>query len=143
MIALSHFSTGSLEEAWRYLQQMPGVGLKTAACALLFNMGRPLTPIDTHLQRLGLIGPKVSADQAHTIFLKALPPEWAYTLHVNLIRHGRAICHAQRPKCPQCPLITECAYAGSVNPEETMLPTKKLPAKRNWGASPAWFPSFF
>ncbi|GHO77433.1 endonuclease III [Ktedonobacter sp. SOSP1-85] len=117
-----------LEEAWRYLQQMPGVGPKTAACVLLFNMGRPLMPIDTHLHRLthrlGLIGPKVSADQAHTIFLKALPPEWAYTLHVNLIRHGRTICHAQRPKCPQCPLISECAYAGSVNPEETMLPTK-------------------
>ncbi|GHO50081.1 endonuclease III domain-containing protein [Ktedonospora formicarum] len=117
-----------LEEAWHYLQQMPGVGPKTAACVLLFNLGRPLMPIDTHLHRLthrlGLIGPKVSANQAHTIFLKALPPEWAYTLHVNLIQHGRTICHAQRPKCGHCPLYAECAYVGSIDPQETMLPTK-------------------
>jgi endonuclease-3 len=113
------------EEAWHYLRRIPGVGPKTAACVLMFNLGRPVMPIDTHVhrvsKRLGLIGPKVSADQAHEIFAKIMPPEWVYPLHVNLIRHGRQVCHAQRPNCSQCTLYRECAYVGSVNPQETAL----------------------
>ncbi len=113
------------EDAYDYLQSMPGVGPKTAACVLMFNLNLPVMPVDTHVwrvsRRLGLIGPKVSADQAHGIFSKHVPPEWVYPLHVNLIRHGRQICHAQRPKCAQCPLYSECAYVGSVNPQETAI----------------------
>jgi endonuclease-3 len=113
------------EEAWHYLQNIPGVGPKTAACVLMFNMNRAVMPIDTHVwrtsKRLGLIGPKVNADQAHTIFAKITPPEWVYPLHVNLIRHGRQVCHAQRPSCGQCSLYKACAYVGSVNPQETAI----------------------
>jgi endonuclease III len=102
------------EKALRYLRGIPGVGPKTAACVLMFNMGRAIMPIDTHVhrvtQRLGLIGPKVSADQAHAIFARITPPEWVYPLHVDLISHGRAICHAQRPRCTACTLNDECAY---------------------------------
>ncbi len=114
------------EEAWSYLRSIPGVGPKTAACVLMFNLNRPIIPIDTHVlrvsHRLGLIGPKVNADQAHTLLAKVTPPEWVYPLHVNLIRHGRQICHAQRPACNACPLYSECAYVGSVNPQETAIP---------------------
>lgn len=113
------------EEAWQYLRKLPGVGPKTAACVLMFNLDRPSMPIDTHVhrtsQRLGLIGPKVSADQAHTLFAKVTPPEWVYPLHVNLITHGRQICHAQRPECTRCPLYRECAYVGSVDVRETAI----------------------
>jgi endonuclease III len=80
-------------------------------------------PVDTHVfrtaRRLGLIGPKVTADQAHAVFTKMTPPAWVYPLHVNLIRHGRHICHAQRPECTKCTLYSECAFVGSVNPQET------------------------
>jgi len=114
------------EEAWRYLQKLPGVGPKTAACVLMFNLDRPAFPIDTHVfrtsQRLGLVGPRVNADKAHTIFAKVVPPEWVYPLHVNLITHGRQVCHAQRPACTSCTLYSECAYVGSVNPQETAIP---------------------
>lgn len=114
-----------LEDAWKYLQGIPGVGPKTAACVLLFNLGRPLMPIDTHLhrltRRLGLIEANVNANQAHVIFLKVLPSEWVYSLHVNLIRHGRTICHAQRPQCSQCPLFMECMYAGNADLQQTVL----------------------
>jgi endonuclease III len=113
------------EEAWFYLRQLPGVGPKTAACVLMFNLNRPAMPVDTHVlrtsRRLGLIGPKVSADQAHVLFAKVTPSEWVYPLHVNLIRHGRQICHAQRPACTSCPLRSECAYVGSVNTQETAI----------------------
>lgn len=115
------------EDAWQYLRKLPGVGPKTAACVLMFNLDRPAMPVDTHVwrtsQRLGLIGPKVSADQAHTLFAKVTPPDWVYPLHVNLIRHGRQICHAQRPECSRCPLYDECAYVGSVNAQDTAIPT--------------------
>jgi len=114
------------EEAWRYLRTLPGVGPKTAACVLMFHLDRPAFPIDTHVwrtaRRLGLIGPKVSADAAHTLFAEVTPPEWVYPLHVNLIRHGRQICHAQRPACQACPLYSECAFVGSVNAQETAIP---------------------
>ena len=106
------------EEAWRSLRKLPGVGPKTAACVLMFNLDMPVMPVDTHVhrasQRLGLIGPKVNADQAHDIFAKQVPPAWVYPLHVNLILHGRQVCHAQRPACDNCMLYSECAYVGSV-----------------------------
>ena len=66
------------------------------------------------------------ADKAHEIFAKYTPPEWVYPLHVNLIRHGRQICHAQRPKCELCPLYSECAFVGSVNAQETVLSSEVL-----------------
>jgi endonuclease III len=113
------------EESWHYLRTYPGVGPKTAACVLMFNMDEPVMPVDTHVhrvtQRLGLIGPKVSADQAHTLLAQATPPEWVYPLHVNLIRHGRQVCHAQRPACARCPLYAECAYVGNANPQADAL----------------------
>jgi endonuclease III len=114
------------EEAWQYLRSITGVGPKTAAAVLMFDMGMSFMPVDTHVfrvsKRLGLIGPKVNADQAHDVFVKNTPPEWVYPLHVNLIRHGRQVCHAQRPNCGHCTLYSQCAYVGSVNPQETHLP---------------------
>jgi endonuclease-3 len=113
------------EEAWRYLRELPGVGPKTAACVLMFNLDRPVFPIDTHVhrvsKRLGLIGNRVSAEQAHDIFDEIVPPEWVYPLHVDLIQHGRQICHAQRPECTRCPLFSECAYVESVLHQETAV----------------------
>lgn len=114
------------EEAWRYLRTLPGVGPKTAACVLMFNLNRAVMPVDTHVfrtsQRLGLIGPRVNADKAHDIYLKAVPSEWVYPLHVNLITHGRKICHAQKPECGRCALYSLCAYVGSVDRQEIALP---------------------
>ena len=115
------------EEAWQYLHSIQGVGPKTAACVLMFNLNRPVMPIDTHVfrvsKRLGLIGPKVNADQAHNVFAGSVPPDWVYPLHVNLIRHGRQVCHAQRPNCGECTLYSQCAYVGSVNAQETAIPS--------------------
>src|SRR6476620_5224755 len=71
-----------LEESKRWLTSLDGIGPKTAACVLLFALGRPALPVDTHVhrvaQRLGLIGPKVGADAAHALLEAALPPEHVY-----------------------------------------------------------------
>jgi endonuclease-3 len=107
------------EQAWRSLRELPGVGPKTAACVLMLNLDMPVMPVDTHVhrtsQRLGLIGPKVSADRAHEVFAEITPPEWIYPLHVNLIRHGRQVCHAQKPECSRCVLYEQCAYVSNIN----------------------------
>jgi endonuclease-3 len=111
------------EEAWRYLRTLPGVGPKTAACVLMFNLNRDILPVDTHVHRtsvrLGLIGGNISANKAHELFAHVVPAEWVYPLHVNLITHGRRVCHAQRPECTRCTLYSLCAYVGSVNAQET------------------------
>jgi endonuclease-3 len=113
-LSLDLLKTYQLLEAREYLRSLPGVGPKTAACVLLFSLGLAAVPVDTHVlrtsRRLGLIGAKVSADQAHVVFERIVPAEWAYPLHVNLIRHGRRVCHAQRPACERCLLRLECAY---------------------------------
>ena len=125
-LSLNFLADRPLDEAREYLRSLPGVGPKTAACVLLFSLGLPAFPIDTHVhrvsRRLGLIGAKVSADQAHTIFESMLPGEWAYPLHVNLIRHGRRVCHAQRPACERCPLRLECVYYAGLQAEHEHEP---------------------
>ena len=103
-----------LEEGKRWLTALDGIGPKTAACVLLFALGKPALPVDTHVyrvaQRLGLIGAKVSADRAHAQLEAALEPAMVYTFHIDMIRHGRQICHAQRPACARCALHDLCDY---------------------------------
>ena len=93
--------------------------------AVLLEERQSEVSVDTHVFRvsisLGIIGPKVNADQAHNLFAKVSPPEWVYTLHVDLIPHGRQFCHAQRPECWRCSLYSECAYVGSVNPQRNQF----------------------
>ncbi len=103
-----------MAEAKAWLTSLPGIGPKTAACVLCFACGMPALPVDTHVhrvaRRLGLIGPKVGADAAHELLERALAPEEVYGFHVNMILHGRQICHALRPECPRCPLADICDY---------------------------------
>jgi endonuclease-3 len=103
-----------IEEAKAWLNQINGIGPKTAAIILLFSLGMPAFPVDTHVhrvtQRLGLIGPKVSAEKAHDLLEDLLAPEHYYAFHLNVIRHGREICHARNPKCEICPLQELCDY---------------------------------
>ena len=106
------------ETALDYLQSLPGVGPKTAACVLLFSLGRPAMPVDTHVhrvaRRLGLIDRRVTAEQAHALLsgLAGPDPLDVYALHVDLVRHGRRVCHARRPECDRCPLAGFCPSAG-------------------------------
>jgi endonuclease III len=103
-----------LDEARSYLTALPGVGRKTAACVLLFALGRPDVPVDTHVfrvgGRLGLFRPGASFEEAHDELLRLADPDDAYEIHVLLIRHGRRTCTARAPKCPECPLRRMCPY---------------------------------
>jgi endonuclease III len=100
-------------EVERYLVSLVGVGPKTAACVLLFSMGRDAFPVDTHVHRvtirLGLVEPKATAEQAHRLLLPGIPPELRYEFHMQLIRHGREVCKPARPVCSECVLFDLCA----------------------------------
>ncbi len=104
-----------LDEARAWLRSLPGVGPKTAACVLLFSLGMPALPVDTHVhrvaKRLGLVPEKATAEQAHELLEPTLTPEQIYPFHMQLIRHGRLTCSAQRPKCPVCVLREDCPSA--------------------------------
>ena len=117
-LSLDFLDELSLDEARSWLRSLDGIGPKTAACVLLFALGKPALPVDTHVhrvaKRLGLIGPKVGADQAHALLEAALPAEAIYPFHIDMIQHGRMVCHAQRPRCAECPLSDMCDfYQGS------------------------------
>ena len=115
-----------LPEAKEWLTGIKGVGPKTAAILLLFTFGRPVFPVDTHVhritRRLGLIGPRVSADKAHDILAALGEPATFYPLHINFIHLGREICQARNPKCAICPLQAICDfYQGQLS--EAVEPT--------------------
>ena len=101
-------------EARAWLTSINGIGKKTASIVLLFCFGMPLFPIDRHVERVarrvGLIPPKATIDDAHDLFLGLLQPDQMYEAHVNLIQHGRKVCHAQRPEHERCPLLERCRY---------------------------------
>ena len=104
-----------LEEARLWLMKFKGVGPKTAAIVLLFSLGRPAFPVDTHIYRvtgrIGLLPEKMTVEQAHVYLEKLLPPETYYAAHLNFIRLGREVCAARKPDCPRCPLRQLCQYA--------------------------------
>ena len=104
----------SAGDARDWLVAIDGVGKKTASVLLLFSFGLPLMPVDRHVERvsrrIGLLPVKVSADEAHERFLALLQPEQAYPMHVGLISHGRARCHARAPDCDHCPIAPRCRY---------------------------------
>ena len=101
-----------LEDARRWLVELPGVGPKTAAVVMVFALGMPAFPVDTHIhrvsKRLGLIEEKTTADAAHEIMERQVRPELRFQLHMQLITHGRQICKARRPLCGECPLSADC-----------------------------------
>ena len=113
-ITLDFLAEMPLDEARNWLTHLNGVGPKTAAIVLLFSFNRPAFPVDTHVhrvsQRLGLIGPKISREKAHDLLEALLPPEIYYAFHLNLIAHGRQVCHARQPRCEGCPLLAVCNY---------------------------------
>ena len=101
---------------WDTLVALPGVGPKTAACVLLFSLDRPYFPVDTHVhrvaKRLGLVPPRASAIATQAEFQASVPATEMYALHMNLIRHGRAVCVALRPRCSECVLADLCPRVG-------------------------------
>lgn len=98
-------------EAFEQLTQVDGVGPKTAACVLLFALGVPVFPVDTHVHRvanrLGLVNTKSPA-ATQAAMMPAVPEDITFQLHMNMVEHGRRTCKALRPQCGRCALAPYC-----------------------------------
>jgi endonuclease-3 len=117
-IDLGWMSKATDDEIETYLTSLPGVGPKTAACVLAFSLKRPAIPVDTHVfrvaRRLGFYDERTDAVRAHQALKTAIPPRLRVEVHVGMIRLGRAICRAGRPRCEVCPLQDLCPTAPTV-----------------------------
>ena len=109
---LSWMKHAPLEQSRAALCALPGVARKTTACVLLFSYGIEDVPVDTHVgrvgERLGLLRPGAPAEEWHDEMCRMSKPDAALEFHVNLLRHGRRICHSQRPQCGECVLRRMC-----------------------------------
>lgn len=102
------------EDAERILRGFPGVGPKTINCVLLFGCEMDVFPVDTHIlrvsKRIGLIPEKTSLERAHALWRGLFPRGLAYSLHLNLINHGRKTCRPRNPHCLDCCLRDLCRH---------------------------------
>jgi endonuclease-3 len=112
VVSLDGLADMTVREAQEYLVGLPGVGRKTAACVLLFALGKHDVPVDTHVSRVGmrleLLRPGAPFLELHDTMLDITPQGEELELHLNLLRHGRRTCHARRPECRACALRRMC-----------------------------------
>jgi endonuclease III len=102
-----------------FLLSLPGVGRKVARCTMLFALGLPVFPVDTHCARIGArlrwVRPRrpggAPSDADADRLQEAVPAPLCLDLHVNFIRLGRELCRAGRPLCAPCPLRRLCPSA--------------------------------
>jgi endonuclease-3 len=102
------------DEAIALLTSQVGIGIKTAAVVLAFAFDRDLCPVDTHVhriaQRLGWVRDGTSAEKVFHQIRPMMPVGNAASFHLNLLKFGRTICTARRPKCHECPFREDCPY---------------------------------
>lgn len=112
---LSFLDNLSIDQSKEWLGGLPGVGPKTIGCVLLFSLGKPVFPVDTHVyrvsKRLGLVSNGISVERAHEVLGTAVPAEYVYQLHMNMVQHGREVCRPQHPRCLDCLLRELCPSA--------------------------------
>ncbi len=111
---LSFLGALSDDEVRAYLARFKGIGPKTIGCVLLFGMGRPAFPVDTHVfrvsRRLGLLDGLPTPEAAQAFLESRVLPDDRYALHLHLVQHGRQVCKAQRPLCANCVLARVCDH---------------------------------
>jgi endonuclease III len=106
---------GEVPAAREALEQLPGVGRKTANVVLNIAFGQPTIAVDTHIfrvaNRTGLAPGKDPLAVEHKL-VKFTPAEFVHDAHHWLILHGRYVCLARKPGCPQCVIRDLCEFQG-------------------------------
>ena len=124
----------TVEEARAWLTRFNGVGPKTAAIVLCFSLNKPAFPVDTHIYRvtgrIGLRPEKMTVEQAHPYLESLFPPETYYAAHLNIIRLGREICQARRPRCEVCPIVKLCDYGRKINKQNVIARSVETQASK-------------
>ncbi len=117
---LSPLRTMTDAECEHYLESLPGVGRKTARCVMLYSLGRQVFPVDSNCwricRRLGWVRPtrpdKSCSSRDMDRVQSGIDLSIRYSLHVNLVSHGRAICLSAAPKCQDCCIREMCRRVG-------------------------------
>lgn len=106
------------ETAHQYLTSLPGVGVKTAKCVMMYSLGRQVLPVDTHTARvatrLGLV-PTGNSAAVDRDLSTVVSPALRFDFHVNAVAHGRDVCRAVNPRCSDCILSSLCPVGRTVN----------------------------
>jgi endonuclease III len=96
-----------------YLSNLPGVSKKVAKCVIMYTLGGTGLPVDAHVHRvasrLGWVR-RHRADQCHQELESLVPAARRHAFHVDCIAHGRRICRASQPLCPECVVRRDCEY---------------------------------
>lgn len=128
-LLLLHSGTVPMDR--KSLEDLPGVGRKTANVVLNVIGGMPTMAVDTHVARvsvrLGLARPTENRLQIEEDLLKLVPAEWGVQAHHLLIFHGRYHCTARAPKCEHCPVSVVCKKVG-IKISESKSRTGKIKA---------------
>ena len=106
------------DAAQQYLTSLPGVGVKTAKCVMMYSLGRQVLPVDTHTARVATRLALVSTGSAAAIdrdLSDVVPATLRFDFHVNAVAHGRAVCRAVRPRCDDCVLSSLCPVGRTAN----------------------------
>ncbi len=109
-VSLRRLKHCSADDAEAFLMRLPGIGVKSARCIMMYALGFDVLPVDTHVARistrLGWID--VGQTDLHDELQDLVPPSLRFGLHVRFVQHGRAICRGQHPKCARCCLAGIC-----------------------------------
>lgn len=129
-ISLDRMNSWSDEEVADFLTNLPEVGPKSAYCVMMYSLGRDVFPVDTHvarvLERVGLFGSLgfslagLHRKEIQKRLAQLIPPDLRYSLHVNLIAHGRKFCTSSDPNCEFCPINRFCQHFRSLKVEEAI-----------------------
>jgi endonuclease III len=114
-VSLRRLKGMSTPKAETYLCSLPGVGIKTARCVLMYALGRQVFPADIHclrvMTKLGWIRWRWQrAEYLAGAAQAAVAPPLRAKLHIRLVQHGRAVC-GKTPRCSECVLRSLCPSA--------------------------------
>ncbi len=114
-VSLSSLKDLSDKEVEDYLFSLPGVGKKSARCIMLYSFDRKVFSVDAHcfriIKRLGWVKQEIKYnDKIADKIQEMIPSRLRYSLHVNMVAHGRALCLERHPKCKVCPLLKLCPF---------------------------------
>jgi endonuclease-3 len=112
---------GEVPQSHEQLVKLAGVGRKTANVVLNIAFGQPTIAVDTHIFRIanrtGLASGK-NPDQVERKLVKFTPEEFRHNAHHWLILHGRYVCEARKPKCPECIIEDLCEFRHKTMPDD-------------------------
>jgi endonuclease-3 len=106
---------GEVPRSREALEALPGVGRKTANVVLNTAFGEPTIAVDTHIFRVANrtgLAPGKDVRTVEDKLLKVIPPEFRQDAHHWLILHGRYVCKARKPDCPNCVIRDLCRFRG-------------------------------